>query len=215
MGGRTLLRWSLDQALACDEVAHVVVVAPAAWLLAARETAEDAAAQAGRGPQSGARAMRVDVVVGGSERRESVAAGLAVLGPDDGLVLVHDAARAFAPPALYARVVEALRHGHGAVIPGLPVVDTIKRVDASGAVTATLDRAELRAIQTPQGFVRDVLVHAHAENPGVTVTDDAGLVELTGAPIHVVDGEEWAAKITTPHDLELAERRLAEVQERA
>lgn len=209
--GRPLLRWALDQALACEQIGHVVVVAPGEWLGAARDIVGEALGASDRGSETGL-AVRADVVVGGAERRASVAAGLAALGPDDGLVLVHDAARALAPPSLFARVVEALRRGHGAVIPGLAVVDTIKSVDDTGAVTATFDRTTLRAIQTPQGFVREILVHAHEENPDVTVTDDAGLVELTGAPIHVVDGEPWAAKITTPEDLDAAERRLRSAQ---
>lgn len=210
--GRTLLRWSLDQALACPEVTRLVVVAPALWLVAARDVVAEALAESGRAPGENVPGVRTDVVVGGEERRQSVAAGLAVLDSDDGLVLVHDAARALAPPALFSRVIEALRSGHGAVIPGLPVVDTIKSVDEAGTVTATLDRATLRAIQTPQGFVREVLTHAHEENLDVAVTDDAGLVELTGTPIHVVDGEAWAAKITTPEDLDAAERRLLSAQ---
>lgn len=157
--------------------------------------------------------MTVDVVVGGAERRESVAQGLKALADDDGIVLVHDAARAFAPPSLFSRVVEGIRAGHGAVIPGVEVVDTIKSVDAEGRVTGTPDRSTLRAVQTPQGFVRDILVHAHEENLDTPVTDDAGLVELTGSPIHVVPGESWAGKITTVDDLELAERRLAAAEQ--
>ncbi|GAB47172.1 2-C-methyl-D-erythritol 4-phosphate cytidylyltransferase [Mobilicoccus pelagius] len=209
--GRPLLRWALDQALGCPEVGRLVVVAPASWLVAARDIVAEALAESGRGPCDEEPGVRVDVVVGGEERRESVSAGLGVLGVDDGLVLVHDAARALTPPALFSRVVDALRSGHGAVVPGLPVADTIKTVDEAGTVVSTLDRGTLRAIQTPQGFVREVLVHAHEENLEVAVTDDAGLVELTGTPIHVVDGEAWAAKITTPEDLDAAERRLATV----
>lgn len=205
------MRWSLDQGLACSDVGHLIVVAPAAWLVAAREIASAAVADAGRGPGSGEGEVVVDVVPGGADRRESVAAGLAVLLDEDGLVLVHDAARALAPPELFQRVIHALREGRGAVIPGMAVADTIKAVDSSGVVTATLDRAALRAIQTPQGFGRAVLTHAHGENHDAVVTDDAALVELTGAPIHVVDGDAWAAKITTRDDLDMAERRLSRV----
>lgn len=198
--------------MACADVEHVIVVAPAAWLLAARETAHEAIAESGREGDTTSGGVALDVLGGGTERRESVAAGLAVLRPQDGLVLVHDAARALAPPHLFQRVIDALRQGHGAVIPGLPVIDTIKSVDKSGTVTGTPDRATLRAIQTPQGFGSAVLTHAHSENLDVSVTDDAGLVELSGAPIHVVDGDLWAAKITTPEDLDIAARRLESVE---
>lgn len=209
------MRWSLDQCLACDAVRHVVVVAPAEWLLVARETVADAAQDAGRNVTVGhPLSLSTDVVAGGADRRASVAAGLAALDEADGIVLVHDAARALAPPALFQRVIDGLRSGHGAVIPGLPVVDTIKAVDSTGAVVQTFDRSGLRAVQTPQGFIREVLVHAHGENLGAAVTDDAGLVEMTGAPIHMVEGEPWAHKITTPEDLELAERRLVGLESR-
>ncbi len=87
-------------------------------------------------------------------------------------------------------------------MPGLPVVDTIKQVDGSGTVVATPPRAALRAIQTPQGFRRDVLERAHAEVGPHAVTDDAGLVEALGLPVLVVPGDPLAHKITTPDDLD-------------
>jgi 2-C-methyl-D-erythritol 4-phosphate cytidylyltransferase len=110
------------------------------------------------------------VVPGGATRQASVAAGLAALvahpaGADVDVVLVHDAARPFAPPSLVARVVEAVRAGHAAVVPGLPVTDTVKRVVAGGPtelVLATVPRADLRAVQTPQGFALALLLRAHA-----------------------------------------------------
>ncbi len=160
-------------------------------------------------------AVPVRVVVGGATRQASVAAGLAALPPDADVVLVHDAARAFAPPALVARVVDAVHAGHGAVVPGLPVVDTVKRVAAwdadGGPVLDTPPRDVLRAVQTPQGFARDVLVHAHAlgadraGDEATAASDDAGLVEAAGGRVWVVPGDERAAKITTPRDVVLAE----------
>jgi 2-C-methyl-D-erythritol 4-phosphate cytidylyltransferase len=108
-------------------------------------------------------------------------------------------------------VVAAVRAGHPAVVPGLAVVDTIKRVDASSDVEATIDRTTLRAIQTPQGFQRSVLQRAHAdvdldESPA---TDDAGLVERLGLPVHVIPGHEEAFKVTRPFDVVIAEAVLA------
>ncbi|QKT08443.1 2-C-methyl-D-erythritol 4-phosphate cytidylyltransferase [Gordonia sp. X0973] len=141
------------------------------------------------------------VVAGGAERSDSVRAGLAHSTGE--FVLVHDAARPFTPSAVFARVVAALRAGHPAVVPGLPVVDTLKKTDSDGGVVVTVDRAELRAIQTPQGFHADALVRAYAGD-GDVATDDAGLAERAGIPVVVVDGDPDAFKITTPWDLRLA-----------
>jgi 2-C-methyl-D-erythritol 4-phosphate cytidylyltransferase len=153
------------------------------------------------------------VVAGGSTRQESVGAALAALPSDIGLVLVHDAARPLAPSELADAVVGALRRGAEAVVPGLPVADTVKRVDASGVVVATVPRDELRAIQTPQGFRRDTLAAAHdgAAHDGAlgAATDDAGLVERLGRPVTVIPGHPEAFKVTRPLDLVLAEALLA------
>ena len=144
------------------------------------------------------------VVAGGSHRTESVRRALAAVGNPE-LVLVHDAARALTPPAMIARVVAALREGHQAVVPGLPVTDTIKAVDANGVVIATPARAGLRAVQTPQGFQTELLLLAYERSESADVTDDASMVENIGAQVHVVDGDPLAFKITTALDLLLAE----------
>lgn len=148
----------------------------------------------------------VSVVPGGAERTHSVAAGLAAMPPSVDIVLVHDAARCLAPPALFARLIEAVRGGADAVVPGVAVADTIKQIDSGGHVVATPDRSTLRAIQTPQAFRREVLVRAHES--GLEATDDAALVEKLGVPVLVVDGDDLAFKVTTPADLERAERIL-------
>ncbi len=145
----------------------------------------------------------VTVVEGANERTESVRRGLAALGEAE-IVLVHDAARALTPPSLISRVVAEVRSGRRAVVPALPVADTIKAVDSDGAVTGTPDRSHLRAIQTPQGFRADVLIRAY-EAAAEGATDDAGLVERLGETVHTIAGEPLAFKITTPHDLLLAE----------
>ncbi|GAB4582730.1 2-C-methyl-D-erythritol 4-phosphate cytidylyltransferase [Nocardia sp. IFM 10818] len=149
----------------------------------------------------------VHVVPGGAERTDSVRAGLAA-APDATHVLVHDAARALTPPSLIARVVAELRAGARAVVPALPVTDTIKAVDAAGAVTGTPDRSGLRAIQTPQGFEAELLRAAYST--GTRATDDAGLVELLGATVRTVPGDPLAFKITTPLDLVLANTLVAQ-----
>jgi 2-C-methyl-D-erythritol 4-phosphate cytidylyltransferase len=148
------------------------------------------------------------IVAGGADRTESVRLALAAVGDAD-FVLVHDAARALTPPSLVARVVRALEAGHSAVVPALPVADTIKAVDANGAVLGTPERAGLRAVQTPQGFHIDVLRRAYARAGGGGFTDDASMVEQSGGQVQVVDGDPLAFKITTPLDLVLAEAILA------
>ena len=151
---------------------------------------------------------RVAVVAGGATRQESVSLALQSVPERFGIILVHDAARALTPPALIDEVAESVRRGHGAVIPVLPVVDTIKRVDAAEDVVATVDRSELRAVQTPQGFRREILVKAHAEALD-DHTADAGMVEKLGLPVHCVAGSAYAMKITRPIDLIVAEALLA------
>ena len=150
------------------------------------------------------------VVTGGDTRQDSVARALLTLPEDVDVVLVHDAARALAPEELVSAVVAAVRAGHRAVVPGLPVVDTVKEVDGASDVVRTVDRTPLRAIQTPQGFQRAVLQQAHAaSDPDDAATDDAGLVERIGVPVHVIPGHEEAFKVTRPFDIVMAEAVLA------
>jgi len=151
----------------------------------------------------------VVVVPGGQTREQSVAAALARVPDRFEIVLVHDAARALAPSDLVERVAATVRAGARAVIPVLPVVDTIKEVDPDGVVIGTVDRSVLRAVQTPQGFRRSTLVAAHAASTDPTgATDDAGLVEKIGVPVATVPGDEAALKITRPFDLAVAELLL-------
>ncbi|MBF6584778.1 2-C-methyl-D-erythritol 4-phosphate cytidylyltransferase [Nocardia farcinica] len=191
VGGTPMVRLAVDGLLAAGVVDRIIVMVPAEWV-------ESAVALL---PPSDV----VRVVVGGAERTDSVRAGLAA-APDAGYFLVHDAARALTPPALIGRIVGELRAGRRAVVPALPVVDTVKSVDAAGVVTGTPDRAALRAVQTPQGFTADLLRAAYAAD--VPATDDAGLVERLGEPVHTVAGDPLAFKITTPLDLRLAETLL-------
>ena len=139
------------------------------------------------------------VVAGGKVRSESVANALKVIPSKYQYVLVHDAARAFAPTELAERVLSELIQGQRAVIPALDVVDTIKVIDAEGFVVDTPNRSRLRAVQTPQGFTVDVLKQAHAT--GSDATDDAALVSQLGIPVKTIIGEPLARKITTLADL--------------
>lgn len=190
--GESLLVHAVRRVLAAPSVGCVVVAAPA-------EAVEDVRAMLG---------PTVHVVAGGASRQASVAAALAAVPDRYEIVLVHDAARALAPPELVERVAAAVREGHVAVIPALPVVDTIKRIHSSGEVAATLDRSVLRAVQTPQGFRRAVLVSAHAAAVD-DHTDDAGMVEKLGHAVWTVPGDEAALKITRPFDLAVAELLLS------
>jgi 2-C-methyl-D-erythritol 4-phosphate cytidylyltransferase len=154
-------------------------------------------------------AYDVLVVAGGADRHASVEAALAVLPPEVELVLVHDAARCLTPASVAGAVITALLAGAAAVVPVLPLVDTVKRVEVD-RVVETVPRVHLRAVQTPQGFRREVLVAAHERRGAVSgSTDDAGLVEGLGRPVEVVPGHEESFKITRPIDLLLAEAVLA------
>jgi 2-C-methyl-D-erythritol 4-phosphate cytidylyltransferase/2-C-methyl-D-erythritol 2,4-cyclodiphosphate synthase len=158
------------------------------------------------------------VASGGPRRQDSVWNGLAALPPDCDAVLIHDAARPFASPALMARVLAPLLEGRPAVIPAIPVTDTIKSVqEAEGTedgalwVARTCPRHRLRAVQTPQGFAKNALLRAHARarERGFSATDDAALLEADGVPVLVVEGEESNRKITTAADLALLEPKEA------
>jgi len=151
----------------------------------------------------------VMVVTGGATRQDSVARALLALPADVDVVLVHDAARPLVPSELVSAVVAEVRRGHEAVIPALPVTDTIKQVDAQDDVVGTPDRSVLRAVQTPQGFDRSVLQAAHAAADVDSATDDAALVERQGVSVRVILGHEEAFKVTRPIDLVLAEAVLA------
>lgn len=208
--GRSLLEHALCGVIRWGGARQVVVVAPADRVAEAEVVARRCRERA-----AGGEAGELLVVPGGAERTDSVAAGLATLDGALGLVLVHDAARALTPPEVFNRVVDGLRAGADAVVPGLPVVDTLKTVSGPAPgpgvapgerVTGTPDRAGLRAVQTPQGFRRQPLVEAHAGGPGAT--DDAALVEARGGRVVVVTGDAAAAKVTLPADLELAADRV-------
>jgi 2-C-methyl-D-erythritol 4-phosphate cytidylyltransferase len=156
------------------------------------------------------------VVPGGETRQDSVRLGLAALPDDVDSVLVHDAARPLVPVETVDAVAAAVREGAPAVVPAVPLADTVKQVrvrDDGGPepVTGTPERSRLRAVQTPQGFELKVLAAAHAQvaREGDGATDDAGMVERLGVEVVVVPGHDEAFKVTRPLDLVLAEAVLA------
>jgi 2-C-methyl-D-erythritol 4-phosphate cytidylyltransferase len=185
LGDRRVLDWALDTARAVAD--GVVVVVPAA-VAAEPEPTADA------------------VVAGGATRSASVRAGLAAVPGDADVVVVHDAARPLAPLNLFEAVVAAVVAGADGAVPGVPVTDTVKRVDGD-VVIATIDRAGLVSVQTPQAFSAPVLRAAHAS--GADHTDDAASIEAAGGRVVVVPGDPVNAKLTTPHDLVLARAIVA------
>jgi len=151
----------------------------------------------------------VKYAMGGVERQDSVASGLSQVSDVADIVLVHDGARPLATKELASRVIEGAKE-YGAVVPAIPVVDTIKRVDSAGVVKETLVRSELYAMQTPQGFQRSVLLeaHAYAKEHGYQGTDDVSLVEFQGRPVHIVEGDRKNIKLTVPEDVAMAKKYL-------
>lgn len=190
--GTSVLGRALGTVRDWDATAQVVVVAPASHLDAARAIAHAPAT----------------VVPGGITRQDSVAAGLAVLDPGVGLVLVHDAARPLTSAGQFELVASTVRRTGAGVIPSLPVSDTIKRV-ADGAIVETVDRSALVHVQTPQGFPRAELVAAYGL-ADEEFTDDAALFAAAGHVVTTVPGDALAFKITTPADLARAEQHLGE-----
>jgi 2-C-methyl-D-erythritol 4-phosphate cytidylyltransferase len=186
VAGRTLLEHAASRLVAAAH--QLIVVVPSLLSQEAQELLPSAV-----------------VVTGGATRQESVSSGLAALAADVELVLVHDAARAFVPTDTVRRVIAALEDGADAVVPVLPVTDTIREQDGPGRLGSTVDRTRLLAVQTPQGFRRDVILAAHRQAARGDACDDASLAEAIGATVVGVPGSELAFKITRPLDLMLAE----------
>ncbi len=202
--GRTLLERSVRALLASGVVDEVIV-------LVSPDMEPEAARIIGRidtaGAQDTTNAAPIRLVHGGSERADSVWAGLQAIPDDDAVVLIHDAARALTPAAMVRGVAKRVLEGAPAAVPVVPVADTIKEV-AADAVVSTPDRSRLRAVQTPQAFRLSALRQANldywAEQPEFTATDDASLMEWHGERVATVPGDTLAFKITTPIDLTLA-----------
>jgi 2-C-methyl-D-erythritol 4-phosphate cytidylyltransferase len=196
LGGRVLLAESLERLEASAWIDAIVVVAPEEW----EEPAILLAEELGAGKVNAA-------VPGGATRADSVRAGIAEI-PDDVLIaLVHDAARPFLPEEVIARVVGGLAEDWDGVVAGLPLADTLKRVDAHGRVAETVDRVGLYAIQTPQAF--PVATLRDALQRGGDASDCAGLVEAAGGRVRVVEGDPRLLKVTTVSDLAFVETLLA------
>ncbi len=198
VGGRPMVAWSLD-AIAAAGVPRAVVAVP---------PGHGAAAEDALGAHSEAFPLGLAFVEGGTTRSESVRNALTAAG-DAECVVVHDAARPFAPPELFAATLEALADADAAIA-AAKATDTIKEAGADGIVVRTLDRGRLWAIQTPQAFRAAVLHRALEAGAGVLAqaTDDAWLVERAGGTVRVVESSPANFKVTTPHDLRVADSLL-------
>lgn len=197
LAGRPLLAESLDRLDRCPWIDAIVVAAPAGWEEPSILLTEELAAT-----------KVVSCVTGGATRAESVRAALADV-PDDALVvLVHDAARPLVDDAVVERVLGPLGKGFDGAVPGLPIPDTVKRVE-QGAVSETVAREGLVRAQTPQAFLAPVLRRAYAGDLS-DATDCASLVERAGGRVAVVEGDPRLLKVTTPEDLALVESLLSD-----
>lgn len=217
--GRSLVERSIVAMVTSGVVDRIIVLLSADMIAFAR----DLFTRRGLIDEHGCcQGVPVELVCGGGERADSVWQGLKAIGTydDDSVVLIHDAARALTPPGLIARVARAVAKGHNAVIPVLPVADTIKEVvaeEGSTFVSSTPPRASLRAVQTPQGFN---LAELYAANlayfsqaiPNFIATDDASLMEWHGHRVCCVKGDPMAFKVTTPIDMTLAEHIVDEAE---
>lgn len=157
----------------------------------------------------------IQVVAGGSERQYSVENALAAVSDNAEIVLVHDGARPLISRRVICRVIKAVRDNSAAIV-AVPVKDTIKVADSGGFVASTPVRSELWAVQTPQGFERELLIRAYrkAREDNFLGTDDSSLVERLGIPVKIVTGDYENIKITTPEDLPIAKMILTENRER-
>lgn len=190
LGDQPLLAESLERLDASGWIDAIVVAAPPGW----EEPAILLAEELGCSKVS-------SCVTGGETRAESVKRGLDEVPDEAAVIVVHDAARPYVDDAVIERVLAPLAEGWDGVVPALPLSDTVKRVDGE-RVLETLTRAELRAVQTPQAFVANVLRDAYAHGDLATATDCASLVEARGGRVKIVPGDPRLAKITDAADLE-------------
>ena len=196
--GRPLLAESLERLEASGWIESIVVVAPPGW----EEPVILLAEELGCGKV-------VASVAGGETRADSVRIGVGEVAADAAVIVVHDAARPLVSDEVVERVVAPLSQGWDGAVPGLAVVDTVKRVGPDGAIVETVPRGDLVVVQTPQAFVADVLRRALASESASAATDCASLVEAQGGRVQVVDGDPRLLKVTSPEDLALVESWLA------
>jgi 2-C-methyl-D-erythritol 4-phosphate cytidylyltransferase len=203
LGGRPILSYSLAAFGACRDIARIVLVVPAADLSAVHDEIV----------QPLGLDMPVELVPGGKERQHSVYNGLQQVKASNRVVAIHDGVRPFIRPEQISACIRTAEQT-GACILGLPALDTLKQVNASGQIEATLDRRRIWLAQTPQAFRLELIQQAHerARREGVMDTDDAALVERLGVPVSILMGRKENFKITLPEDLPLAEALLSTME---
>ncbi|MFA5177481.1 MAG: 2-C-methyl-D-erythritol 4-phosphate cytidylyltransferase [Candidatus Omnitrophota bacterium] len=192
LNSRPVIAYSLAVLNAHPQIKEIIVVGNPGNIRALRNIIQQQRA-----------AKDVKIVLGGKERRDSVANGLKAIGPQADLILIHDAARPFITKGLVSSVIKEARKA-GAAIAAVPVKATIKKVKNGSVVEKTLDRGKLWEIQTPQVFKKDLILKAYKKFKRIPATDDAMLVERLGAKVSVVLGSYSNIKITTPEDLIIA-----------
>jgi 2-C-methyl-D-erythritol 4-phosphate cytidylyltransferase len=194
LGGREILARTLEVFEACAAIDEV-------WVIVA--AAQQQRCQQEIVTRYGLRKVR-GVIVGGVTRQESVWHGLQQVTEGIDLVVVHDGVRPFVTASVLAETLHAAGQ-YGAAVAAVPVKDTLKRVSSDSAIEATISREGVWRVQTPQAFQRQLLCTAfhHALQQGITVTDEAGLIEALGHQVRIVPGRESNIKITTPDDLHL------------
>jgi 2-C-methyl-D-erythritol 4-phosphate cytidylyltransferase/2-C-methyl-D-erythritol 2,4-cyclodiphosphate synthase len=202
VSGATLIEHAIRNIFSVDGLSQLIIAAPSSHLAEARAVVDTVAAEFGHKTLPEAH-----IVTGGDTRQQSIANALDALAADTEIVLVHDSARALTPAAVFERVAQSVRDTGLATIPVMPIVDTIKRV-AGETVLDTVDRQTLRSAQTPQGFQAFELLEAY-RSATEDFTDDAALVQSTGATLTFVEGDSASLKITNPNDLLVAAALLS------
>ena len=194
--GIPILSWTIDRFEKCPLVDGIIVVVPRGMKQYTRDYVI---------LPYGYQKVRV-LVEGGKERRDSVMQALKVLQTDVEIVLVHDGVRPMVSQELIERVIRATEKWQ-AVVPGLPIGDTVKQVSQYSIVEHTLERKRLSLVQTPQGFKKDLICKAYeeAQKKGEVPSDDASLVERLGTKVKMIPGEEVNIKITSPQDLVMSD----------
>ncbi|HUA33923.1 MAG TPA: 2-C-methyl-D-erythritol 4-phosphate cytidylyltransferase [Candidatus Binataceae bacterium] len=199
LGGRTMLSYSLASVASVPGIEEVIITVPAGMETVARSETSQIK-------------LPVKIVAGGAERQDSIRIALSFSSAESELIVIHDAARPFADARLFDRCLEAAKRSGGAIA-AVPVSDTLKRGE-NGAIIATVPRAGLWQAQTPQAFLRSLIIAAHerATREKIIATDDADLVEQIGARVELIESSTRNIKITTPSDLEIAEAILTSLR---